>query len=127
MAVQGNLTLNTKVYNPRGRQQDGSMGWALVGDATFGGATSSVLESLRGPSKDGVTRGRFKLSVPKAAAADSPCGCAGEKISEGIFDANVVIPANFTAAERQDFADRAQALIANAIFDAAVGNLEPAW
>lgn len=127
MAVQGTLTLNTKAYAPRGRQNDGSMQWALVGDASFGGATSLVSTSVRGPSKDGLHRIRFKLDVPKAAAADSPCACVGQNIGLGIFDASIVVPSSYTLAERQDLADRIQGLIANAIFDAAVGSLEPAW
>lgn len=126
MSAQGNLTLNTKVYNPRGKTGDVAS-WALVGDATYGGAPSSVTESVRGPSKDGVSRVRFKLDVPKAATADSACGCAGSVIATGSADVNIIVPTNFTAAERLDFCLRIQALVANAVFTAAVSNLEGSW
>lgn len=126
MAQQGNLTLNTKVYNPRGKTGDVAS-WALVGDTTFGGATSTVKESVRGPSKDGVFRVSFKLDVPKAADASSACACIGQEIGRGIADVSVVIPSSFTAAERDDFTKRIQSLVANAIFSAASTSLEPAW
>lgn len=126
MAVQSAITLNTKVYNPRG-VSDSVGKWALVGDATFGGATSVASSSVRGPSKDGIYRVRIQLSVPKAATADSACACVGAIL--GTMDADLVvrIPTTYTLAERQDFADRMQGLVANALFDKAVAELEPAW
>lgn len=126
MAVQSAITLNTKVYNPRG-VSDGIARWALVGDASFGGATSLLTSSLRGPSKDGVQRVRVTLSAPKAAAADTSCACVGETL--GTMDAELVVrvPSVFTLAERQDFVDRWQGAMANAIIDALVAALEPSW
>jgi hypothetical protein len=126
MASQSNLTLNTKVYTPRGKQGDVAS-WVLAGDATFGGATSVVQESVRGPSKDGLNRVRFKVDVPKAADAASACACPGQEIGRGIADIQIVIPQAFTAAERDDFTKRIQAVVANAIFAAASTNLEGAW
>lgn len=126
MAAQGNLTLNTKVYAPRGKTGD-IASWALSGDATFGGATSIVTESVRGPSKAGVSRVQFKLDVPKAADANSACACIGQEIARGIADIAITVPAGFTAAERDDFTKRIQGLVANAIFAAATTNLEGAW
>lgn len=126
MAAQGTLTLNTKAYLPRGKTGDVAA-WALVGDATFGGATSTVTESVRGPSKAGVSRVQFKLDIPKAAAADSACACIGQETARGIANIELTVPTGFTSAERADFCDRVQALVANAIFDAAVASLEPAW
>jgi hypothetical protein len=126
MPVQSAITLNTKVYNPRGKTNDVSS-WALVGDATFGGATSVVQESVRGPSKDGVYRVRFTLNIPKAATADSTCACVGQILGQGIADISIAVPSGFTAAERQDFVDRIQALVATSVFDVAVGALEPSW
>jgi hypothetical protein len=127
MAAQGTLTLNTKVYNPRGKTGDVAS-WALVGDATFGGATSVVTESVRPPSAKGlVNRVQFKLDLPKAATADSACGCIGQEIGRGIANVEITIPTTFTDAERLDFQLRIQGLIANAIFGAAVHSLEGAW
>lgn len=126
MAAQGSLTLNTKVYVPRGVESQVAK-WALANDASFGGATSFATQSVRGPSKDGIYRVRYTLSVPKAATADSTCACIGSILGTADADFVVRIPATFTLAERQDFADRLQGLIANAIFDTAVGSLEPVW
>lgn len=126
MAVQAVLTLNTKAYNPRGKTGD-IASWALVGDASFGGAISSVTESVTGPSKDGVNRIRFRLIVPKAASADSTCACTGEVLGQALADVSIVVPAVFTSAERTDFRTRLQALVANAITTAAIDNLEGAW
>jgi len=126
MPVQSNLTLNTKVYAPRGKTND-IASWALVGDTTFGGATSTVTESVRGPSKDGINRVRFHLDVPKAADEDSACACVGQVLGRATADVNVVVPSSFTTAERQDLADRIQSLVAASIFDSAVGDLEGSW
>ena len=87
MPSQSTLTLNTKAYAPRGKSGDIAT-WALAGDTTFGGATSTVTESVRGPSKDGVTRIRFKLDVPKAASENSSCACIGQNIGTGIATVN---------------------------------------
>ena len=126
MAVQGVLTLNTKAYNPRGKTGDVSL-WALIGDATFGGATSLVDESVRGPTKDGLYRVRFSVKVPKAAAVDSSCACVGQELGRGLANIEIVIPSVFTAAERDDFTKRIQGLVANAVFSAATTNLEGSW
>lgn len=126
MPVQSALVLNTKSYAPRGKTSD-IASWALVGDTTFGGATSTVTESVRGPSKDGIYRDRFTLSVPKAATADSACACVGSITGTADADIQLRVPTSFTTAERQDFCDRVQGLVANAIFDAAVANQEGSW
>lgn len=126
MPSQSTLTLNTKAYAPRGKSGDIAT-WALAGDTTFGGATSTVTESVRGPSKDGVTRIRFKLDVPKAASENSSCACIGQNIGTGIATVELVIPSGFTATERADFTDRIQGLVANAVFTAAGDNLEGSW
>lgn len=127
MAAQGNLTLNTKVYAPRGKSGVVAT-WALVGDTTFGGATSNVTESIQSAKgKAGSTRVQMNLTVPKAASVDSACACIGAEIARGAAYIQVDVPAGFTTTERQDFCDRIQALVANAIFDSAVANLEGAW
>lgn len=126
MPSQSTLTLNTKAYAPRGKSGDIAT-WALAGDTTFGGATSTVTESVRGPSKDGVTRIRFKLDVPKAASENSSCACIGQNIGTGIATVELVIPSGFTATERADFTDRIQGLVANAVFTAAGDHLEGSW
>lgn len=126
MAAQGSVTLNTKVYVPRGNLS-GISTWALVGDVTFGGATSTLTQSVRGPTKEGINRVQAKIVVPKAATTDSACSCAGSTVATAIFNAEVVIPQNFTAAERLDLKLRLQNWIASAVFGTAVENLEPAW
>lgn len=126
MAAQGNLTLNTKVYTPRGKTGDVAT-WALANDASFGGGVSTISESVRGPSKDGVNRVRFKMDLPKAATADSACACEGQTLATGVGDINIIVPTAFTAAERDDFTKRLQALVAHAVFSAATTNLEGAW
>lgn len=127
MPVQASMTLNAKAYLPRGRDPDGSSLWALVGDTTFGGATSQVKESVRGPSKDGIWRVRWTLDVPKAATDDSSCACIGQEIGRGFADIQIRVPATFTTAERQDFVDRLQAMVATSVFDVSTSALEGSW
>lgn len=126
MPVQGTLTLNTKAYTSRG-SQNGISSWANVGDASFGGALTSVTESVRGPLQDGKTRVRFVLTIPKAATEDTACGCAGTVLGTAKADITVDVPSNFSSAERQDLRLRIQGLVANAVFTAAVDNLEGSW
>ena len=126
MAVQGVLTLNTKAYNPRGKTGDVAL-WALVGDTSFGGATSTVDESVRGPTKDGLYRSKFQVKIPKAATSDTSCACTGQEIARGLANIEMVIPSAFTAAERDDFTKRVQALVAHAVFTSAATNLESSW
>ncbi|DAD51001.1 TPA_asm: coat protein [ssRNA phage SRR6960540_1] len=126
MPVMSSVTLNSKAYQPRGRDGDVAK-WALVGDASFGGATSTITESVRGPSKDGVNRVQFKLTIPKAAASDSACACTGQKLNQAIFNIEGVIPDQWTAAEREDAQLRATALAASTFFVAAVKDLNPAY
>ena len=126
MPAQAPLTLNTKVYNPRGTD-NGISKWTLSGDSTFGGATSDVTESVRGPLNNGNIRVRWVVYVPKAATADSPCACTGQSLGTGKADFVIDVPATFTAAERQDFVDRLQSLIALSVFDVSVAGPEGSW
>lgn len=126
MPIQGNITLNTKVYTPRGTES-GISSWALSGDATFGGAQSRLTESVRDVISSSLTRSKFMLYVPKAAEADSSCACQGAILGTGKAEVTVDVPVAFTAAERQDFCDRIQALVADAIFDKAVAEGEGSW
>lgn len=126
MPAQASITLNTKVYTPRGTQ-NGISTWSLAGDTTFGGAQSDVTESVRGPLANGLYRTRWVLALPKVATADTACSCVGAILGKGKADVTIDIPTSFTAAERQDFVDRLQALIALSVFDVSVSTPEGSW
>jgi len=126
MPVSANLTLNAKVYTPRGTQ-GGITSWALAGDATFGGAQSDVTESVRGPLTSGNWRTRWVVTVPKLATVDTACSCIGSILGKGKADIVIDIPTSFTLAERQDFVDRLQALVALSVFDVSVSTPEGSW
>jgi len=126
MPAQASMTLNSKVYTPRGTDS-GISKWALVGDTSFGGATSTVSESVRGPSKDGIWRIRWTFDVPKAADDDSTCACTGQILGTAGADIQIRVPNTFTLAERQDFVDRLQAAVATSVFDVSVSSLEGSW
>lgn len=126
MAAQTALTLNTKAYNPRGKENSIAK-WALVGDTTFGGATSQLTVSVGDPSKEGVSRVRVRLTAPKAASADSACACTGEVISTGLMDATFLVPSNYLGSERTDFRTRIKDFFSSAVFTAAIDNLEAPW
>lgn len=126
MPAAASLTLNTKVYTPAGTD-GGITKWRFPGDTSFGGGLSSVTESVRGPSKDGIYRTRWTLAVSKLATADSNCGCVGQELGQGYADIQIRFPTLFTGAERQDFVDRLQALVAAAVFDTSVSVPEGSW
>lgn len=127
MAAQTALVLNTKSYAPRGKNQGDIGSWSLVGDTTFGGAKSDASLSIRESTKDAKTRVQFKLTLPKAATADSACACVGSELARGYADIVIHVPVQFTAAERDDFCKRLQGLVASAVFSSAVKDLEPVW
>lgn len=126
MPAQASMTLNTKVYTPRGTS-NGISTWALAGDSTFGGAQSQATESVRGPRADGTYQTQWQLVVPKAAAADSACSCTGEILGVGKAKIDLVWPVAFTSAEKQDFVDRVQAMVATTVFDVSVSIPEGTW
>jgi len=127
MAAQTALVLNTKSYAPRGKNSGNVAAWALVGDTTFGGATSIVSLRVSEPDKNGNTRVSARLTVPKAATADSACACVGQNIGVNYFDATVTVSSSDTAAERTDLRTRIKDFFASAVFTAAIDNLEGAW
>jgi hypothetical protein len=126
MPAQASITLNAKVYTPRGTQ-GGISTWALAGDSTFGGAQSEVTESVRGPLSSGNYKTRWVVTIPKNATADSACSCVGQLLGKGKADIVIDIPSSYTAAERQDFVDRVQALVALSVFDVSVATPEGSW
>lgn len=127
MPAQSSLTLNTKVYTPRGTQQ-GVSTWALAGDTTFGGALSTVTESVRSPlPSNGGNRTRWVLTVPKVATADSSCACVGSSLGSAKCDIVIDVPSSFTQGERTDLAARLQALVALTVFGVSVSTPEGSW
>ncbi|DAD51930.1 coat protein [ssRNA phage Esthiorhiza.1_10] len=126
MPAQGSITLNTKVYLPRGTQQ-GVSTWVLAGDATFGGAPSTLTESVRGPLADGTYRTRWVLTCPKVTTVDTACACAGTVIGQYKADVTITSATALTLAERQDGVDRLQSLVALSVFDVSVATPEGSW
>lgn len=126
MPAMGSLTLNTKVYTPRGTE-NGVASWALVGDTSFGGGLATVTESVRGPLSDGSYRTRWTMTFDKLATADSPCACVGSTLGKTKVDVVVTSSQALTAAERQDVADRFQALTALSVFEVSIATPEGSW
>ena len=127
MAVQANLTLNTKVYTPRGRQPSGPvMQWGLL-DASFGSAFTTVEESVVGPDAKGVYRAKWKLVVPKLATADSACACIGGELGKTTVNIDVTSNSEFTTADLTDIGLRVKDLVATAPFQVSVNAHEPSW
>ena len=126
MPVQANITLNSKVYTPRGTS-GGISTWSLAGDTSFGGAQSDLTESVRGPDSEGLYHTQWILFVPKVATVDSTCACVGSSLGKGKASIKVDMPSNFTAAEKADFAARIQAAVATAVFGTSVSVPEGSW
>lgn len=125
MPVQANITLNSVVYSPRGRDANGNSGWANT--ALSASHPRMITESIRGPGQNGVHRVMFKLVLPKVVGESDECGCVGDLKSTSIATIEVVIPSNFTLAEREDLAAQIQALVATTVFETAVEGLEGSW
>jgi hypothetical protein len=127
MAQQTALTLDGAAYNPRG-VSGGIATWGVMPDTDFGGGLALLTERVQGPHpKTGQTRVLFSFQVPKLLGADSACGCAGDVASTAYANVEVVIPGNFTAAERVNLRQRIQALVAATPFNLAIDSLEPSW
>lgn len=126
MPAQAAITLNGKVYTPRGTA-NGVSKWMLVGDATFGGAPSTLTESVKGPDKNGVYRTRWVLLVPKWAAADSACACTGSELGYTRYDEVCESTTAITSAERTDVLARLTSLWAATPHNVSISGPEGSW
>ena len=126
MPVQANITLDSRVYAPRGNI-NGVATWVLSTDPDFGNGMSTLSETVRGPSKEGILRIRFRLEVPKLATSGSTCQCEGEQLGFASAVVEVLVPRSFTPAERVNLRERLQGLVASAVVSAAIDNLEGSW
>lgn len=125
MPLQTAITLNTVSYGPRGTQNGLSTWSAAVSGSNTARAT--LTESVRGPLDDSRYRVRFVLSVPSVREEDSACGCAGSISGVGKADITVDIPGAYTDAERQALRLQIADLVSNAVFAAAIDDVEGSW
>lgn len=128
MSAQSTINLNTVPHTPRGTES-GISTWAGPSNTeAFGGGLARLTESVRGPLADGSYRIRWQYRVPKLAATDSHCGCAGTVIGKvNGFDLTFDVAGALTAAERQDLRKRFQSLAISAELVEAVDNLTGSW
>lgn len=126
MPIAGNVTLNTKVYSPRGTS-NGVTKWVKPGDTGFGGGQSELTSSLKGPNDSGNNRVRIILTSPLIASEDSVCACAGTALGIAQMNCNIDLPSALTPAQRQDFRMRIKDYFATAEFTALLDNLEGSW
>lgn len=113
MAQSAAITLNSVVYSPRGTQ-NGITTWAAPMGAN--GELSTLTQSLRGPLDNNNYRARGVLKLPVAREDDSPCGCAGSILGEGIANLTIDIPSTLSPAERADYLARVRAYVASSTF-----------
>lgn len=117
------ITLNTKVYNFSGFDQNGV---SVFQEVSGGVATAfSYLTCRVQPGNSGKdSTVRWRLTMPIVAATDSECGCAGTVVRTFRYeDGRSVIPATATLAERTDFQVRVKDLAACAQFIASYKDL----
>lgn len=116
------ITLNTKVYNPVGFNQNGQ----FVYSETSGGTPSSfsylTAKVVTGTGKADSTV-KWNLSLPTVATTDSDCSCAGTVLRTDYVRIEFTEPAGITAAERTDLWTRVKDLVSVAEFQAAVKDL----
>lgn len=124
MAAQATLTLDTKVYNPRGVNA-GIAKWVFTPDTEFGSSNAVATLSL----SDGKTVNRIKakLELPNLATDDTACGCAGTTTYSGLIAIDVVLPYQMTSAQRLAAYNRLVSLVSSTDFSKAVKDLEPVW
>lgn len=126
MPAQSSLTLNTKVYAPRGTQ-GGLSSWAHSG-ASLGGGNSALTESVRPYNSEGNAIVRWLLTAEKLAAADSACACTGAPLGDPArVDTRASFPRSFTETERLDLYDRYVAEVNTPAFKASFVQLEGSW
>lgn len=96
------ITLNTKVYNPVGFNQNGQ----FVYSETSGGVPSSfsyLTAKVNAGTGKADSTVKWNLSVPVVATVDSDCACAGEVLRTGYVRIEITEPAGCTLAERTDW------------------------
>lgn len=116
------ITLNGKVYNPIGFNQNGQ----FVYSETSGGYPSafsyltSKVNTGTGKTDSSV---KWNLSIPVVATGDSDCSCTGSVLRTSFGKIEITEPASGTAAERLDFWTRVSDLVASAQFKASIQTL----
>lgn len=117
------LTLNTKTYSGAGFV-NGLVSW-IERSGGIAAAFSLVRSSLRvDPEAKGKVRIKWDLDMPITAAEDSSCSCAGDVLRKADVTINVRIDKSMSTAERTDFMERLEDLVASAQFRASLISLE---
>jgi len=116
-----NITLNTKTYTG-----DGIFNGLASWTERSGGIAASFSRLTQSLVINSMARIRTKLVMPIVATESSSCACAGDVVRTADADISVRLHPGMTLAERTDFADRLQDLVASAQFRAALISLENA-
>lgn len=127
MGAQSNITIDSIVYTPAGRDTNLVARW--INKALS--VAFPRLFSLRVPSpdKNGLTKVTVNGSYPLIIPEDSECGCAGQLKAVARFRWEFELPAALfsTAGEAQNHLDFVNGVIDSAPVQAALLSLEPSW
>jgi hypothetical protein len=116
------ITLDSLVYDNVGFNQNGQYVYSEKSAGVPSGFAYLTAKVNTGTGKaDSVVK--WNLSRPIVATVDSDCACAGEVLRTYYARIEITIPAGSTAAERIDFDDQIQSLVAAAQWVASVETL----
>lgn len=119
-----NIVLNTKTYTGTNSFVNGVVSW-IERAAGIAAGFSTLRSSLRmDPAREGKVRVKWDIDMPIVATEDSSCTCTGDVLRSAVADISVRLDKSLTLAERTDFANRLQDLVASAQFRASLINLE---
>lgn len=116
------ITLNTKVYNGVGFNQNGQSVFNETSAGVPSGFSFLTDKVNTGTGKSDSTV-KWNLSIPVIATEDSECSCEGTVLRTYYVRIEVSVPASSTAAERLDLYERIVDLVAASQFSASVQSL----
>ena len=105
------ITLNSKVYDNVGFNQNGQFVYAEKSAGVPSGFSYLTGKVNTGTGKSDSTV-KWNLSIPIVATTDSDCACSGDVLRQYYAKIEVTEPAGSTSAERADVRARIASLVA---------------
>lgn len=116
--MKSTFTLNTKVYNFQGIQNN-TESWGYTTSGAFTGRSLLVHQNQANVNNGASHRQNWRLVVPVLIGEDSPCGCAGSVNYENTLSLTLHRNNKATTTDLQDILDQLDDLIADTDFRAA--------
>lgn len=125
MSNQAPITLNTVVYSPAGRDNQGILSWINRSSGVQSGFSVLTQKASLASAKRRTNRMEYRITVPVIETASDSCACKGDVLRTNGGTFNFWFADGATLAERTDVVTRLEDALA--AFKADIENLDPAF